>query len=110
MVSQNGVLTLSAPHFGPPASAQGFPTEARDTIYRPAISPGNRREIGGHGVMNNKEKHGPLRKAKESSQKNRRTRNPENNGAGTVALFITESPKHRKLPSMGLQKSLLVPK
>ncbi|OWM79391.1 hypothetical protein CDL15_Pgr020317 [Punica granatum] len=51
--------------------------------------------------MNNKGKHGPLRKAEESSQKNRRTRNPENNGAGTVALFITESPKHRKVPNMG---------
>ncbi|PKI44580.1 hypothetical protein CRG98_035031 [Punica granatum] len=41
------------------------------------------------------EEHGPLRKAEENHQKNERTRNPENDGAGTVELFITESPNHR---------------
>ncbi|PKI65184.1 hypothetical protein CRG98_014423, partial [Punica granatum] len=72
---------------------RGFPTEARDTIHRPL---GNQRQICGHGVMSNRRRAGSLRKAKESFRKNRRTRNPENNGASTVALFITESPKHRK--------------
>ncbi|OWM75261.1 hypothetical protein CDL15_Pgr023782 [Punica granatum] len=99
---------------------RGLPTEARDTIHRPAIrgkyagtdySPsGNLRQIGGHEDMNNGRRARSLRKAEESHQKNERTRNLENDGTGTVALFITESPKYRKVPNMGLQKSLSVPK
>ncbi|OWM66623.1 hypothetical protein CDL15_Pgr005060 [Punica granatum] len=76
----------------------GLPTKARDTIHHPAIK-------GERGVTEPRaigEEHGPPRKAEESHQKNRRTRNPENDGVGTVALFITESPKHRKVPNMGL--------
>ncbi|PKI68511.1 hypothetical protein CRG98_011107 [Punica granatum] len=60
--------------------------------------------------MNNGRRARSLRKAEESHQKNERTRNLENDGTGTVALFITESPKYRKVPNMGLQKSLSVPK
>ncbi|OWM91493.1 hypothetical protein CDL15_Pgr017411 [Punica granatum] len=64
----------------------------------------------GHGVMNNRRRAGSARKAEESDQKSRqrairradKTKNPENSGAGTVALFITESLKHRKVPNMGL--------
>ncbi|OWM82751.1 hypothetical protein CDL15_Pgr008632 [Punica granatum] len=79
-------------------SNRGLPTKARDAIHRPAIG-------GEHAVTEPRaigEEHGPPRKAEENHQKNKRTRNPENDGAGTVALFITESPKHRKVPNMGL--------
>ncbi|OWM77015.1 hypothetical protein CDL15_Pgr010103 [Punica granatum] len=86
----------------------GLPTKARDIIHH--------RETGGKWAGTESwiaedavtepraigEEHGPPRKAEESHQKNRQTRNPENDGAGTVALFITESLKHRKVPNMGL--------
>ncbi|OWM63178.1 hypothetical protein CDL15_Pgr009403 [Punica granatum] len=86
--------------------ARGFLTEAWDTIHRPAI----RGKYAGTGPGAVGEEHNPLRKTEESSQKNERIRNPEDSGAGTVALFITESLKHRKVPNMGLQKSLSLPK
>ncbi|PKI61984.1 hypothetical protein CRG98_017616 [Punica granatum] len=63
---------------------------------------GNRRRTCGHRVMNDRRRAGSIRKAKESSQKNLQAKNPENSGAGTVALFITESLKHRKVPNLGL--------
>ncbi|OWM65105.1 hypothetical protein CDL15_Pgr028288 [Punica granatum] len=92
------VSGLSAPHFGPPASH----TRISDRGPGHYSSPGNQRQIG--------EEHGLLRKAEESHRKNERTRNPRNDRAHTVALFITESPKHRKVPNMGLQKFLSMPK
>ncbi|OWM84361.1 hypothetical protein CDL15_Pgr021930 [Punica granatum] len=73
-------------------------------------SPGNQRQTCGHRVINHRRRVGSIRKAEESSRKNLQTKNPENDGAGTVALFITESPKHQKVPNMGLQKSLSGPK
>ncbi|OWM76866.1 hypothetical protein CDL15_Pgr019161 [Punica granatum] len=85
---------------------RGFPTGARGTIHHSAVK-------GEHAVTEPRaigEEHGPPRKAEESHQKNERTRNPRNDGADTVTLFITESPKHRKVLNMGLQKSLSVPK
>ncbi|OWM71023.1 hypothetical protein CDL15_Pgr026909 [Punica granatum] len=91
-------MRVSAPHFGPPASHTRIPDRSPGHY----LSPGNQRQIGGHGVMNNGRRARSLRKAEESHQKNERTRNPENDGAGTVALFITKSPKHRKVPNMGL--------
>ncbi|PKI40350.1 hypothetical protein CRG98_039258, partial [Punica granatum] len=47
-------------------------------------------------VMNDGRKAGSLRKAEEDHRKNLRTKDLENDGAGTVALFIIESLKHRK--------------
>ncbi|OWM77038.1 hypothetical protein CDL15_Pgr002678 [Punica granatum] len=91
-------IPVSAPHFGPPASHTRIPDQSSGRYS----SSGNQRRIGGHGVMNNGRRAGSLRKAEESSQKNERTKNPENDGAGTVALLIIESPKHRKVPNMGL--------
>ncbi|OWM77054.1 hypothetical protein CDL15_Pgr002577 [Punica granatum] len=76
----------------------GLPTKAQDTIHHPAIK-GERAVTEPRAIG---EEHGPPRKAEESHQKNLQARNPENNGVGTVALFITESPKHRKVPNMGL--------
>ncbi|OWM87139.1 hypothetical protein CDL15_Pgr024029 [Punica granatum] len=81
---------VSAPHFGPPASHTRIPDRSPGHYS----SPGNQRQIGGHGVMNKGRRARSLRKAEESHQKSERTRNPQNDGAGTVALFITESPKH----------------
>ncbi|OWM76791.1 hypothetical protein CDL15_Pgr014213 [Punica granatum] len=98
--------SMSAPHFGPSASH----TRILDRSPGHYSSPSHQRQISGRGVMNNGRKAGSLRKAEEGHQKNLRVKNPENDGAGTVALFITESPKHRKVPNMGLQKSLSVPK
>ncbi|PKI60734.1 hypothetical protein CRG98_018874, partial [Punica granatum] len=83
---------MSAPHFGPPAS-HGRTSDQSPGYYS---SPGNRRQIGEHGVMNNERGAGPLRKAKESHRKNERTKNAENGRVGTMTLFITESPKHQK--------------
>ncbi|OWM91564.1 hypothetical protein CDL15_Pgr012323 [Punica granatum] len=60
-------------------------------------SPGNRRRTCGHRVMNDRRRAGSIGKAEESSRKNLQAKNPENSGAGTVALFITESLKHRKI-------------
>ncbi|PKI67625.1 hypothetical protein CRG98_011981 [Punica granatum] len=77
---------LSAPHFGPPASHTRIPDQNSGRYS----SSGNQRQIGGHRVMNNGRRAGSIRKAEESSQKNERTRNPENDGAGIVALFITD--------------------
>ncbi|OWM77823.1 hypothetical protein CDL15_Pgr021986 [Punica granatum] len=90
--------SLSAPHFGPPGSSTRIPNQ-RSGYYS---SPGNQRRTCGHRVMNDRRKAGSTRKAEENRQKNRQTRNPENSGAGTMALFITESLKHRKVPNMGL--------
>ncbi|OWM90778.1 hypothetical protein CDL15_Pgr002701 [Punica granatum] len=57
---------------------------------------GNRRQTGGHRVMNNRRRAGSIRKAEESSRKNLQAKNPENGGADTAALFITEPLKHQK--------------
>ncbi|OWM74519.1 hypothetical protein CDL15_Pgr005098 [Punica granatum] len=97
---------LSAPHSGPPASHTRIPDRSSGHYS----SPGNQRQIGGHGVMSNGRKAGSLKKVEESSRRNLQAKNLENSRAGTVALFTTESPKHRKVPNMGLQKSLSVPK
>ncbi|OWM72676.1 hypothetical protein CDL15_Pgr004926 [Punica granatum] len=97
---------LSAPHFGPPASHTRIPDRSPGHYS----SPGNQRQICGHGVMSNRRRARSLRKAKESFRKNERTKNPENGRAGTVALFFNESPKHRKVSDMGVQKSPSVPK
>ncbi|PKI47576.1 hypothetical protein CRG98_032031 [Punica granatum] len=63
-------------------------------------SPGNRRRTCGHRVMNDRRRAESIRKVEESSQKNLQAKNPENSGVGTMALFITESLKHRKLISL----------
>ncbi|PKI61339.1 hypothetical protein CRG98_018274 [Punica granatum] len=99
-----GTLAPTTARCEPPT--RGFPTKARDAIHHPAI----RGKYAGAGSWAIGEEHDLLRKAKESSQKNERTRNLENDGAGAVALFITESPKHRMVPNMELQKFLSVPK
>ncbi|PKI47852.1 hypothetical protein CRG98_031755 [Punica granatum] len=102
----NAECLPSAPHFGPPTSHTRIPDRSPGHYS----SPSHQRQISGRGVMNNRRKAGSLRKADEGHRKNLRVKNPENDGAGTMALFITESPKHRKVPNMGLQKSLSVPK
>ncbi|OWM91131.1 hypothetical protein CDL15_Pgr010161 [Punica granatum] len=89
---------LSAPHFGPPASYMRIPDQGPGYYS----SPGNRRRTCGHRVMNDRGRAGSIGKAEESNRKNLQAKNPENSGAGTVALFITESLKHRKVPNMGL--------
>ncbi|OWM84264.1 hypothetical protein CDL15_Pgr011649 [Punica granatum] len=89
---------LSAPHFGPPASYMRIPDQSPGYYS----SPGNQRRTCGHGVMNNRRRDGSIRKVEESSRKNLRAKNPEKSGAGTAALFITESLKHRKVPNVGL--------
>ncbi|OWM63571.1 hypothetical protein CDL15_Pgr021182 [Punica granatum] len=94
----DGTTRLSPPHFGPPASHTRIPDQSSGRYS----SSGNQRRISGHGVMNDRRKAGSIRKAEESSQKNLQAKNPENSGAGTVALFITESLKHRKVPNVGL--------
>ncbi|PKI45453.1 hypothetical protein CRG98_034155 [Punica granatum] len=48
--------------------------------------------------MNNRRRAGSIRKVEESSRRNLQAKNPENSEVGTAALFITESPKHRKAP------------
>ncbi|OWM76797.1 hypothetical protein CDL15_Pgr021189 [Punica granatum] len=84
---------LSAPHFGPPVSYTRIPDQSPGYYS----SPGNRRRTCGHGDTNNRRRAGSIRKAEESSRKNLQAKNPENSGVGTVALFITESLKHRKV-------------
>ncbi|PKI50773.1 hypothetical protein CRG98_028837 [Punica granatum] len=84
---------LSAPHFGPLASYTRIPDQSPGYYS----SPGNRRRTCGHGDTNNRRRAGSIRKAEESSRKNLQTKNPENSGVGIVALFITESLKHRKM-------------
>ncbi|OWM71809.1 hypothetical protein CDL15_Pgr020686 [Punica granatum] len=91
-------MPLLAPHFGPPASYTRIPDQ-RPSYYS---SPSNQRRTCGHRVMNDGRKAGSIRKAEESSQKNLQAKNPENSGAGTMALFITVSLKHRKVPNVGL--------
>ncbi|OWM89016.1 hypothetical protein CDL15_Pgr016400 [Punica granatum] len=97
-VIQSQLSTLSAPHFGSSASYTRIPDQSSGCYS----SPGNQRQIGEHGVMNNERRAWSLRKAKESHRKNLQAKDPENSGAGTAALFITESLKHRKVPNMGL--------
>ncbi|PKH89643.1 hypothetical protein CRG98_049912 [Punica granatum] len=80
-----------------PFWAIGFLQENPDQGPGYYSSPGNRRRTCGHRVMNDKRRAGSTRKTEESRRKSRQTRNPENSGAGTVALFITESLKHRKV-------------
>ncbi|OWM76455.1 hypothetical protein CDL15_Pgr016730 [Punica granatum] len=92
------LFTLSAPHFGPPASYTRIPDQSPGYYS----SPDDQWRTCEHRDMNYKRKAGCTKKAEESRQKNRQTRNPENSGAGTVALFIIESLKHRKVPNMGL--------
>ncbi|PKI60244.1 hypothetical protein CRG98_019364 [Punica granatum] len=83
---------LSAPHFGPPASH----TRISDRGPGHYSSPGNQRQVGEHGVMSNRRRARSTEKSEESHRKNERIRNPRNDGADTVALFIIESLKHRK--------------
>ncbi|PKI61730.1 hypothetical protein CRG98_017874 [Punica granatum] len=83
---------LSAPHFGPPASHTRTPDQSPGYYS----SPSNRRRTRGHEDTNNRRRAGSIRKAEESSRKSLQAKSPENNGVGTVALFITESLKHRK--------------
>ncbi|PKI49922.1 hypothetical protein CRG98_029706 [Punica granatum] len=54
-------MTLSAPHFGPPASYTRTPCR-RPGYYS---SPGNKRHTCGHRVMNNRRRAGSTRKAEE---------------------------------------------
>ncbi|OWM63995.1 hypothetical protein CDL15_Pgr006365 [Punica granatum] len=63
---------------------------------------GNRRRIDGHRVMNNRRRAGFIRKVEESSRRNLQAKNPENIETSTAALFITESPEHRKVSDMEL--------
>ncbi|OWM63179.1 hypothetical protein CDL15_Pgr022324 [Punica granatum] len=63
---------------------------------------GNQRRTCDHGVMNNRRRARSTRKAEGSGPKNIQAKNPENSEADTVALFITEPPKHRKVPNVGL--------
>ncbi|PKI48818.1 hypothetical protein CRG98_030795, partial [Punica granatum] len=87
-----GWSTRESPHFGPPASH----TRISDRGPGHYSSPGNQRQVGEHGVMSNRRRARSTEKREESHRKNERTRNPRNDGANTVALFIIESPKHRK--------------
>ncbi|PKI61988.1 hypothetical protein CRG98_017620 [Punica granatum] len=59
-------------------------------------SPGNRRRMCGHGVMNNRRRAGSARKAEESGQKNRQDKEPQKQWSrhcGTIHHRITEAPK-----------------
>ncbi|OWM83576.1 hypothetical protein CDL15_Pgr006597 [Punica granatum] len=87
-------------------STRGFPIEARGIIHHLTI----RGKYASTGHEQWEEEHGLPRRVEESSQKNERTRNPRDSGTDTEALFITESPKHRKVPNIGLQKSPSAPK
>ncbi|PKI48953.1 hypothetical protein CRG98_030651 [Punica granatum] len=91
---------LSAPHFGPPASYTRIPHQSSGYYS----SPGNQRRTRGHGDTNNRRRAGSIRKAEESNRKSLQAKSPENSGAGTTALFIIGSLKHRKGPSRSWDK------
>ncbi|PKI61314.1 hypothetical protein CRG98_018305 [Punica granatum] len=61
-------------------------------------SPDNRRRMYGHRVTNDKRKQGPLGEHERAIGGVNRRQAPKTAETGTVALFITESPKHRKGP------------
>ncbi|PKI64277.1 hypothetical protein CRG98_015317 [Punica granatum] len=52
MLGQEDESTLSEPYFGPPASHTRIPDRSPGHYS----SPGNQRQIGGHGVMSNRRK------------------------------------------------------
>ncbi|PKI43631.1 hypothetical protein CRG98_035977 [Punica granatum] len=92
VVGRNGVKEAreAYPILAHRLPAREFPTEARDTIPRPAI----RGRIGRHGVTNNGRRARLLRKTEESHWKNERTKNPE---MAELALWHYSSPSHRSI-------------
>ncbi|OWM87136.1 hypothetical protein CDL15_Pgr024026 [Punica granatum] len=97
---------LSAPHSGPPASRTRIPDRSSGHYSSPG-NQGANRQARGH---EQREKSWATEKDEGKPLEERTNKEPRNGGAGIVALFITESPKYRKVPNMGLQKSLSVPK
>ncbi|PKI36103.1 hypothetical protein CRG98_043505 [Punica granatum] len=83
---------LSAPHFGPPAPYTRIPGQSPD--YYSSLD--NRRLACGHGTMKYRRGAWSTKKTGENNKKGKQTTSPEAIGVGTAALFITESPKHRK--------------
>ncbi|PKI47269.1 hypothetical protein CRG98_032340 [Punica granatum] len=95
---------LSAPHFGPPASHVRIPNRSPGHYS----SPGNQRQIGGHGVMSNKRRARSTEKGgREQSEEraNKESQKRRSWHCGTIHHRVTETPKavrafgSRDLPS-----------
>ncbi|OWM71001.1 hypothetical protein CDL15_Pgr008083 [Punica granatum] len=83
---------LSAPHFGPPASHTRIPDRSPGHYS----SPGNQRQIGGHGVMSNRRRarstgKGGREQSEERTDKESRKRRSWH--CDTIHHRVTEAPK-----------------
>ncbi|OWM78292.1 hypothetical protein CDL15_Pgr028285 [Punica granatum] len=79
-------------------SNRGLPTKARNAIHLRE----NQGQIGDHRAVSDGRETWSNEKTGKSNQKGKQTTNLEATGAGTAALFIIESPKHREVSNMGL--------
>ncbi|OWM74038.1 hypothetical protein CDL15_Pgr021983 [Punica granatum] len=90
--------SLSAPHFGPPASY----TRIFDQGPGYYSSPDDQRRTCGHGIMKYGRETWSTEKTGESNQKGKQATNLRATGAGTVTLFIAGSPERQTISNMGL--------